>query len=115
MTQEELLARAEDLIAAFNNGDVERIVSAFCVDAREAVRLDAERLLEKCSGVELEVLRTVAAGNVVTTEWVARPRTHGQGDECSGVSVADYDIRGRISRYNRYRGKSPHQQPAYAR
>jgi hypothetical protein len=106
MTQEELIARAEDLIAAWNQGDVDRIVSAFCVEAREAVRVDTEGLLERYPRLELRVLRTVAAGHVVTTEWVARAPRDAHEPGRPGVSVADYDIRGRIARYSRYWGGS---------
>jgi hypothetical protein len=115
MTQEELIARAQDLVDAWNEGDVDRIVSAFCVEWRETVRLDAERLLERCPSVEIEVLRTMTAGNVVTTEWAARPRA---GDQATpprvGVTVADYDIRGRISRYSRYWASLDQPMPAQA-
>lgn len=102
MTQQELIARAEELIAAWNAADVDRIVSAFCVDARERARLEAETELERHPDLELEVLRTVAAGNVVTTEWVARSGPHGDRRARCGVTVSDYDVTGRISRYVRY-------------
>jgi len=102
MTQEELLARAEDLIAAWNQGDIDRIVSAFAAETREAGRTDAEGLLERFPDLELEVLRMMPAGNVITTEWVARTRTAGQTAEHAGVIVADYDSRGRIAHYSRY-------------
>jgi hypothetical protein len=102
MTQEELITRAEELIAAWNAADVDRIVSAFCVDARERARLEAEAELERHPDLELEVLRTVAAGNVVTTEWVARSGRNGARQARCGVTVSDYDLTGRIARYVRY-------------
>lgn len=102
MTQEELIARAEDLIAAWNQGDIDRIVAAFSVEARTGVRLEVEALFERFPDVELETLRTVAAGHVVTTEWLARSQRDGQPARRSGVSVADYDARGRIARHRCY-------------
>jgi hypothetical protein len=113
MTDEELIARAEDLIAAWNHRDVDRIVSAFCVEARfnditrpqgmtgrEAVRIDAETLLETYPDLELELRRTVAAGHVVTQEWIARSRQ--ARFERAAVTVSDYDLAGRIAHYVRY-------------
>jgi hypothetical protein len=113
MTDEELIARAEDLIAAWNQGDVDRIVSAFCVETRfrdasrpatmtgrEAVRIDAEELLDAYPDLELELRRTVAAGHVVTQEWIARSRAGLL--ERAGVTVADYDLAGRIAQFARY-------------
>lgn len=117
MTDEELVARAQDLIAAWNHRDVDRIVSAFSVEVRfrdvrsplqltgrEAVRADAEALLAAYHDLELEVRHTVARGNVVTQEWIARatdPRV-GQRVERLVRTVADYDGAGRISSYVRY-------------
>jgi steroid delta-isomerase-like uncharacterized protein len=119
MTDEELIARAHDLIAAWNQRDIDRIVSAFSADVRfrdagsasnlggrEAVRADAEALLGVYDDIELEVSRTVADGNVVTQEFIARG-TEREGEagrvvERRAVTVADYDSAGRIASYARY-------------
>ena len=113
MTNEELIARAEDLIAAWNQRDLDRIVSAFCAEARfrdvgrpqdstgrEAVRIDAEEMFESFPDLELELRRTVASGHVVTQEWVARSSESALERAC--VSIADYDMTGRIASYVRY-------------
>ncbi len=112
MTDQELIARAEDLIAAWNERDVDRIVSAFCADAelrsgrarpatgREAVRIDAEGLFDAFPDLRLEVRRTISAGHVVTQEWIARSAAGRLA--VAGVTVADYDTAGRIASYARY-------------
>ena len=97
MTREELIARAEDLVAALNQADLDRIVSAFCVGTREAVREEAETLLDQFPDLELEILRTLATGNVVTMQWLARASCDGSHTPRPGVTVADYDPSGRIS------------------
>lgn len=102
MTREELIARAEDLVAAWNQADVDRIVSAFCAESRQRVRVDAETLLERYSALEVEILRTVASDNVVTMQWVARAGHNGRQLRRTGVIVADYDISGRIAGYSSY-------------
>lgn len=102
MTQEELIARMEDLVAAWNAGDVDRIVSAFCPPGRQTVRLEVEALLARYPDVELQIVRTLAAGTVMTTEWVARGGSAENPGERSGVTVADYDSSGRIARHTRY-------------
>jgi len=115
MTAEELIARAYDLIAAWNQRDVDRIVSAFSAEVsfqysswasglagRQAVRADAEALLRAFEHVELEVKRTLTVGHVVTQEFIARGTDGERLVERGAISVADYDSAGRISSYARY-------------
>ncbi len=94
--------RAEELIAAWNVADVDRIVAAFGVAQRERVRLEAEALLERFPRLNLEILRTLATGNVVTTELLVRGEPDGMEQAWPGATVADYDLAGRIARYARY-------------
>jgi len=112
MTDQELIARAEDLSAAWNQRDLERIVCAFSPEVRfrdgreppqvgrEAIRADAERMLSAFPDLVLEVRRTVASAQVVTQEWTLRAGRSRM--ELAGVSVADYDHAGRIERFSRY-------------
>ena len=104
MTPQELIARAEDLIDAYNHRDVDRIVAAFSPDVhlgdassgrgRDAVRTDAERRFADDPEQRFELVRTLAFGNVVVQEWTDRGT--------AGVTVADYDPSGRIAALARY-------------
>jgi hypothetical protein len=102
MTEQELITRAEELIEAWNAGDIDRIAAAFGAAERERIRLAAEELLERFPGLEVEILRTLAAGSVVTTEWVGRTGQEAAHRQWTGVTVADYDVLGRIVKYARY-------------
>lgn len=102
MTPQELIARAEDLLDAYNHRDVDRIVAAFSPmvrlgDARtgrDAVRSDAELRFAEDPEVRFEAVRTLAFGNVVVQEWTDRGN--------AGVTIADYDLSGRIAALAHY-------------
>ena len=121
MTEKDLLARFGSLMSAWNDRDVDRIVAAFSpesqfrnaatrqiVRGREAVRADAEALLDAFSDLRLEMRRTLAAGSVVTCEWTARgTQRHAQESgiraiEQDGVLIADYDGSGQVLALARY-------------
>ncbi len=117
MTEEELIARAEDLTAAWNQRDVDRIVAAFHPDVqfrdavsggsalgRAAVRADAEACLSAFPDLTLAVRRTVATGHVVIQEWMSRTTAPGADEDLErpGLSIADYDPTGRIVSFARY-------------
>jgi hypothetical protein len=106
VTPQELIARAEDLLDAYNHRDVDRIVAAFSPEVRlrdartgrDAVRADAERRFTDDPGLRFELVRTLVFGNVVVQEWTDR--------ESAGVTIADYDPSGRISALARYNGSA---------
>jgi hypothetical protein len=108
MTPQELIARAEDLLAAWNHRDVDQIVAAFSPEVRlhglqrsrggrGAVRTHAERRLREAPDLRLEAVRTLAIGSIVVQEWIDRGSRRG-----AGVTVADYDLSGRITAIARY-------------
>lgn len=116
MTEQELAARAEDLIRAWNERDVDQIVVAHRFDAtiralpdgfsgigREAVRADAERLLAAVPDLRLELRRTTVGYNVVVQECVARG-TDGDGGRFNRdvIAIAEFDATGRIATFTRY-------------
>jgi hypothetical protein len=102
VTPQELIARAEDLLDAYNHRDVDRIVAAFshevCLGGartgREAIRADAEQRFAADPQLRLQAVRTLAFGNIVVQEW--------SGHGSAGVTIADYDLSGRISALTRY-------------
>jgi hypothetical protein len=111
VNEQELAARAEDLIAAWNERDVDRLVVAYSVDARlrdpaggatrtgrEAIRADAERVLAAMPDLRFELRRTTVGGNVVVQEWVARAE-HFERDV---VVISEFDSAGRITAFTRY-------------
>jgi steroid delta-isomerase-like uncharacterized protein len=124
MTEADLIRRAEATTQAWNRHDIEAVVAAFSPDARfrdvasgtlllgrDAIRAEARSLLASLPDLELEVRRTLAAGGVVSQEWIARG-THcgalmgmpasGRRVEQDGVALADYDSAGRIAVFTRY-------------
>jgi hypothetical protein len=117
----DLIARFENLVTAWNDRDVDRIVAAFSPEARvhnaarrqvafgrEAVRAEAEAVLGALPDLRLELRRTLAAGSVVTCEWTVSgtPRdaqANGAGAiEQDGVLIADYDGAGQVRGFVRY-------------
>jgi hypothetical protein len=115
VTEQELVARAEDLIRAWNDRDVDRIVVAHRVDAtiralpdglsgtgREAVRADAERLLGAVPDLRLELRRTTVGSNVVVQECVARGTDGGGRFNRDVIAIAEFDAVGRIATFTRY-------------
>jgi steroid delta-isomerase-like uncharacterized protein len=124
VTERELAARAEGIVAAWNRHDVDSLVTAFHPDARlrglaggemlcgrEAVRADAETLLRALPDLRFEVRRTIPDGLTVAQEWTIRA-THtsglfgiaatGRTLQQSGVSVVDYNPTGLITAFARY-------------
>jgi hypothetical protein len=121
MNDRDLIARFENLVTAWNDRDVDRIVAAFSPEARvhnaatrqvdlgrEAVRADAEALLRAIPDLRLEVRRALVARAVVTCEWTVSgtPRDaqgNGAGPiEQDGVLIADYDGAGQVRGFVRY-------------
>jgi hypothetical protein len=126
LTEHELIARAEDLVQAFNHRDLDRVVAAFSPDVcfrdpsyrgsetgRQAVRADAESWLRAIPDLVVESRRTIVDGHVVAQQWTAHGTLReisaaadepvAQRIEQDGVTIADYDMAGRIVRFVRYR------------
>jgi hypothetical protein len=126
MTSKELVARLHTLVAAWNERDVDRIVTAFSPEAlfrraagrgdgrgREAARADAEAVLSVIPDLELEIRRTLAVRSVITSEWTARGTSRidraagATAVEWEGVLIADYDRAGQIREFVRHATRLP--------
>lgn len=112
VSERDLAARAEAMVAAWNARDLDAVVGAFSPDARlrdargptsvaghAAIRADTETIAAAFPGVQLQIRRTLVAGGVVSVELLAS----GDGSLLRrGVLIADFDSAGRIVALGRY-------------
>jgi len=110
MLRKDLLARFDALVAAANDHDTDRVVAAFSPEVRvrdgtvgrlafgrEAIRVDAETILDAWPELEVRSHHAVLTRGVIACEWTVSPSAPSRFTASwAGVLIADYDAVGQI-------------------